>query len=79
MPQKEADRIGGKNARLVFFADDLDRCEPDHIIDLIESVKPFLDLSNAFVVPAIAKEPNPRKSLYLFLEQAAFLRGASAR
>ncbi|MFF5232361.1 P-loop NTPase fold protein [Dactylosporangium sp. NPDC000521] len=56
MLQAEADRINEQNARLVFFVDDLDRCEPDHIIDLLESVKLFLDLRNVFVVLAIAKE-----------------------
>jgi hypothetical protein len=54
--QGEADRLAGKNTRLVFLVDDLDRCEPDQIIDLLESVKLFLDLRNIVFVIAVAKE-----------------------
>jgi hypothetical protein len=54
--QREADRLAAQDRRLIFFIDDLDRCEPDQIIDLLESVKLFLDLRNVFVVIAIAKE-----------------------
>ena len=45
-----------RNTRLIFFIDDLDRCEPDEIIDLLESVKLFFDLEHAFIVLAIDKE-----------------------
>jgi hypothetical protein len=54
--QQQADSIHNKGARLVFFIDDLDRCEPDEIIDLLESVKLFLDLRNVFIIIAIAKD-----------------------
>ncbi|SEL65362.1 KAP family P-loop NTPase fold protein [Nonomuraea pusilla] len=54
--QEEADRLAGQGRTIVFFIDDLDRCEPDQIIDLLESIKLFLDLRNVFVVMALAKE-----------------------
>ncbi len=54
--QRQADMIDGKGARLVFFIDDLDRCEPNEIIDLLESIKLFLDLRNVFFIIAIAKD-----------------------
>jgi hypothetical protein len=54
--QQQADTIHNKGARLVFFIDDLDRCEPNEIIDLLESVKLFLDLRNVFIIIAIAKD-----------------------
>lgn len=55
--QHEVTRIhnDGKT-RLIFFIDDLDRCEPDEIINLLESVKLFFDLEHAFIVLAIDKE-----------------------
>ncbi|GII67482.1 hypothetical protein Skr01_75670 [Sphaerisporangium krabiense] len=54
--QSEADRLAAKDVRLVIMVDDLDRCEPDEIIDLLESLKLFFDLRNVFVVLAIAKD-----------------------
>ncbi|MFC4115836.1 KAP family P-loop NTPase fold protein [Nonomuraea zeae] len=54
--QKEADRLAEKGRRIVFFIDDLDRCEPDQIIDVLESIKLFLDLKNVFVLIALSKE-----------------------
>lgn len=54
--QKQADAINQKGARLVFIIDDLDRCEPDEIIDLLESVKLFLDLQHVFIIIAVAKD-----------------------
>lgn len=54
--QQQADTVRENGARLVFFIDDLDRCEPNEIIDLLESVKLFLDLHNVFIIIAIAKD-----------------------
>lgn len=54
--QEQADAVRSKGARLVFFIDDLDRCEPSEIIGLLESIKLFLDLRNVFIVIAIAKD-----------------------
>ncbi|GII92149.1 hypothetical protein Ssi02_23800 [Sinosporangium siamense] len=53
--QAQADVVAENGSRLVIFIDDLDRCEPHEIIDLLESVKLFLDLRNVIVVMAIAK------------------------
>ena len=44
------------DTKVVFFVDDLDRCEPHEIIDLLESIKLFLDIPGVFVILAIAKE-----------------------
>jgi KAP family P-loop domain len=46
----------GENGRLVLFIDDLDRCQPTDIIDLLESVKLFLDVPNVLVILAMDKE-----------------------
>jgi energy-coupling factor transporter ATP-binding protein EcfA2 len=57
--QQEANAVAkgadGKG-RIVFFVDNLDRCAPDEIIDLLESVKLFLDLEHVFVVLAVDRE-----------------------
>ncbi|MEU1393884.1 MULTISPECIES: P-loop NTPase fold protein [unclassified Nonomuraea] len=54
--QTAADDLAEQGIRLVFLIDDLDRCEPHEIVDLLESVKLFLDLRNVVVVLAIAKD-----------------------
>jgi ferritin len=54
--QDEADALEAQGVRLVFFIDDLDRCEPDQMIDLLDSIKLFLDLRNAFFIIAADKE-----------------------
>lgn len=46
----------GENGRVVFFIDDLDRCEPDQIIGLLESIKLFLDLKHCFFILALDDE-----------------------
>ncbi|MGI5282940.1 KAP family P-loop NTPase fold protein [Nonomuraea polychroma] len=54
--QKEADRLAEKGRKIIFFIDDLDRCEPDQIIDVLESIKLFLDIQHVFVLIALAKD-----------------------
>ncbi|WP_231618926.1 KAP family P-loop NTPase fold protein [Nonomuraea sp. SBT364] len=54
--QEEADRLAAQGKKIVFFIDDLDRCEPDQIIDVLESIKLFLDLKHVFVLIALAKD-----------------------
>lgn len=44
------------DVRTAVFIDDVDRCEPDQIIDLLESIKLFLDVPGIFVVMAVSKE-----------------------
>ncbi|PYT06544.1 MAG: hypothetical protein DMF60_09145 [Acidobacteria bacterium] len=54
--QAEADDIAKNGAKVIFFVDDLDRCDPAQIIDLLEATKTFLDLRHVFVVLAVDKE-----------------------
>jgi len=51
---KRAD--GKPGPRLVITIDDLDRCQPDEIIGVLESVKLFLDIENVIVILAVDKE-----------------------
>lgn len=44
------------NVRIVFFIDDLDRCEPAEIVDVLESMKLFLDVENIVHILALDKE-----------------------
>jgi len=48
--------IHKNGARLVLFIDDLDRCDPAVIIDLLEAIKLFFDLEHTFIILAIDKE-----------------------
>jgi hypothetical protein len=54
--QQEADRVAERDARIVVFIDDLDRCQPDQIIEILEMVKLFLDLRHTFIVLAVDQE-----------------------
>jgi len=54
--QEEADTIAKGGAKLLLLIDDLDRCEPSDIINVLESIKLFLDLQHLFVVLAVDKE-----------------------
>lgn len=51
--QSTGDRQAG---RVIFFIDDLDRCEPDQIVALMESLKLFLDLEYCFFIIALDEE-----------------------
>lgn len=51
--QATGDRQAG---RVIFFIDDLDRCEPDQIVALMEALKLFLDLEYCFFVIALDEE-----------------------
>lgn len=46
----------GQHGRVVFFIDDLDRCEPSQVIDLLESLKLFLDQEYCFYFLAMDEE-----------------------
>lgn len=49
--------IGDTQAgRVIFFVDDLDRCEPDQIVALMEAIKLFLDLKYCFFMIALDEE-----------------------
>lgn len=43
----------GKEGRLVLFIDDLDRCVPVHVIQVLEAVKLFLDLKHVIIFIAL--------------------------
>jgi hypothetical protein len=45
-----------KEATIILLIDDLDRCDPIEIIDLLESLKLFLDVENVVTVLAVDKE-----------------------
>jgi predicted KAP-like P-loop ATPase len=58
---REALRIQAKalydsGVTIVLLVDDLDRCDPTEIIDLLESVKLFLDVEHVIHVLAVGKE-----------------------
>jgi hypothetical protein len=48
--------LEGQKLRIVFFIDDLDRCDPANIIDVLESMKLFLDVRNIVHILALDKE-----------------------
>jgi hypothetical protein len=54
--RRELSGLEERGIRAIFFIDDLDRCEPDQVIDLLESIKLFLDVPGVFVVLAISKD-----------------------
>jgi len=54
--QKEINDLTADGTRFVLFIDDLDRCDPAQIIDLLEAVKLFFDLENMIVILAVDKE-----------------------
>lgn len=54
--QGVANTVHEGGAKLVFFIDDLDRCQPEQIIDVLESMKLFLDLEHTFILLAVDKE-----------------------
>lgn len=54
--QAEADAIAAQGARVIFFIDDLDRCDPEQIVDLLEALKLFFDLRHTVVILAVDKE-----------------------
>lgn len=51
-----ASTLQSANVRIVFFIDDLDRCDPAEIVDVLESMKLFLDVENMVHVLALDKE-----------------------
>ena len=53
--RKEAEGLKDE-ATIVLLIDDLDRCDPIEIIDLLESLKLFLDVNNIVTVLAVDKE-----------------------
>ena len=54
--QAEATKLAEDGTKLVLFVDDLDRCEPSQIIDLLEAIKLFFDLEHLFIFLAVDKE-----------------------
>jgi hypothetical protein len=54
--ESTAESVHKKGARLVLSIDNLDRCQPDQIVDLLEAVKLFLDVKHVFILLAVDKE-----------------------
>jgi hypothetical protein len=52
----ELAEVRKSGSKVVVFIDDLDRCEPGDIINVLEAVKLFLDLENVFVIFALDRE-----------------------
>ncbi len=51
-----ARKLKDSNIRIVFFIDDLDRCDPAEMVDVLESMKLFLDVENMVHILALDKE-----------------------
>jgi len=54
--QAEATKLAVDGTKLVLIVDDLDRCDPAQIIDLLEAVKLFFNLEHLFIILAVDKE-----------------------
>lgn len=54
--QAEVTKLADGGTKLVLFVDDLDRCQPAQIIDLLEAIKLFFDLEHLFIILAVDKE-----------------------
>ncbi|MFF0177328.1 P-loop NTPase fold protein [Micromonospora profundi] len=54
--RSELAALDQQGVKAVFFIDDIDRCQPDQIVDLLESIKLFFDVPGVFVLMAISKE-----------------------
>jgi len=46
----------GTKGQLVLYVDDLDRCSPEKMISMLESIKLFLDLKHTIIILALDKE-----------------------
>ena len=67
----------GNGARLLLFIDDLDRCQPTEIIDVLEMTKLFFDLRHTFIVIAVDKDVIDR-GLEVKYNQFPFAEGRQA-
>lgn len=74
--EETAKEIGVGGARIVLFIDDLDRCEPDQIIGLLDAIKLFLDVSNVVILLAVDREVVDR-GIAIRYEKFAFAQGRS--
>jgi len=52
--QKNENNRNVKFKPLIFFIDELDRCRPDHVIQVLEKIKHFLDVDG--IVPVLAMD-----------------------
>jgi predicted KAP-like P-loop ATPase len=75
--EEQAKAIYDKGQSLVIFVDDLDRCQPDEIIDVLELLKVFFDVEHTFIVLAVDREVIDR-GIQLKYAQFEFAGGRSA-
>ncbi|RLI99245.1 MAG: hypothetical protein DRP06_03850 [Candidatus Aenigmatarchaeota archaeon] len=54
--QSFEDSLKGGNKKIVIFIDDLDRCAPDKVLEILESIKVFLDIEGFVYVFGINPE-----------------------
>ena len=48
--------LAGRRGRVVVFVDDLDRCPPERIVQVIDAIKLFLDVPGCVYVMGLDRE-----------------------
>src|SRR5262249_45444753 len=74
--EQELAKIALKDSKMVIFVDDLDRCDPTQIVELLDSIKLFLDLKNLFIVLAVDREV-VRRGIQVRYKEFEFSEGRS--
>jgi KAP family P-loop domain len=54
--QQIMDKYPGSKKRIVVFIDDLDRCSPEHAVEVFESIKVFLDIKGFVFVLGLSRQ-----------------------
>ena len=66
--KKIRDNEGGEDYRVVVFIDDLDRCSPKKALEVLESIKVFLDIDGFVYVLGISHETINKLITYAYKE-----------